>query len=631
MSDPHKVFSLYWYLPDPTKLTQKNLNLIKIIIIIISITMAVYLFAATIITQSISKVEITNLKKDLERITDIIDTQVAQLQITTDDYGNWDDTYRFAENLNQNYLTLNFTPETFKSHNIDFLWLINKQKKIITSRFYDKNTDILTDLTTQPIILEAIKQKINNSVNLSLQSNYIKTKQGLILYAISPIFNSHRQGPPRGFLAMASILDKEDEAKISKVTNINFEITSLDSIDIVQDNIKILHNNKQLFIKKIAVNLLYAYGFLQDKQGKNIALLKISDNRVIYQNGLLGLHYLKKSLILVVIMFVIISKRFLNSLEKEIKQRHKIENILKKEQQLAYTTFDSITDGIILTDAEEKVIFLNPVAEVLTGWQNYQALGQALEVIYQLIEPNDLSEAKENYQGYDRGFFEVMGEKVLISRQGTQYAINESIAVIKENDKPSGRVVVFRDVTKIRLMAHQLARQATYDPLTDLFNRQTFESHLQKALTQAKEESVNHCLGLIDLDHFKYINDTCGHLGGDQVLRQISEIFKKTIPSGHTIARLGGDEFGVIFLNCTLLEAQAIAIKLCNEVKEFCFHWENQVFRVGASIGLVAITQKAPKIETLLQEADMACYEAKEKGRGRVEVYCVDNQSHQRL
>lgn len=618
------------YSQDNNLLKIKNVNLIKLIIILISTILTVYLVASTILKQSICKLETSNIQKDFERIIEIIATQTSQLEITTYDYGNWNDTYRFAQNLEDDYLKINFTSETFRSLNIDLVFLVNNNKTIIKSRFYDHRTGKITDLTTQTVLFNAIAEQLKHLATSKLYSNYIFRENKLILYSLTPVLDSKRQGPARGFLGMASILDKEDEIKISRITNINFEIESLESGEIPSEVLlKIKNNKNKIATENISDKLLNAYGLLQDKEGKSLAGIKIADTRIIYQNALLGLNYLKQSLIVVGIIFLIISKKFLNNLEKEIKQRQEVENLLKKEQQLAYTTFDSITDGIILTDAQEKVIFLNPVAETLTGWRNDQAVGQALELIYQVIKSDDWSETKENYQGEENSFFEVMGEKVLISRQGIQYAINESIAAIKENGNPSGSVVVFKDVTKIRQMAYQLARQATYDPLTELLNRPTFEVHLKRALTQAKQQKlVSDCLGLIDLDHFKYVNDTCGHQGGDKVLHQISEIFKTNIPCDHTIARLGGDEFGVIFLNCTILEAQAIAIKLCNEVGEFRFYWGNQVFRVGASIGLVAITPEASTIEMLLTQADMACYEAKEKGRGRVEVYGAANLSH---
>ena len=132
---------------------------------------------------------------------------------------------------------------------------------------------------------------------------------------------------------------------------------------------------------------------------------------------------------------------------------------------------------------------------------------------------------------------------------------------------------------------------------------------------------AEHALCFMDLDQFKVVNDTCGHLAGDEMLRQLGQLLLDTVRPGDTLARLGGDEFGVLIESCTLNQAQRVAGTLQTAIRDFHFFWEGRSFRIGVSIGLIAITETTPSLTELLQQADSACYMAKDLGRNRIQVY----------
>ena len=602
---------------------------LKIAVVIIVITATIYLSASSIYKDSVVKLEAENIHQDMDRIVDAINNQLNLLQIVAIDYAVWDETYDFARNLNKNFLDNNFPPEIMKNLNLNFVLVVDLKKNIIGKTFYNLEKNSLH------FISKIIDKKNKDKIEFVNHTGSFYTPDGLVLYAASPIFNSDKEGSFNGIIQMGNLLDKEELEKIAQITNINFEIKSIAEVNLTNNFVsKLLENPQGRGLKKVSDNLAYGYQLIRDERGDVIAVIKIINDRPIYRNGLAGLAYLENCLLMVAIIFIAMSKKFIHNLEGEIKKRHQIEKIRKKEQQLAYTTFDSIIDGVILTDAEKRIVFINPVAEELTDWQAYQAVGQPLEQVYQVIQAKTANITKQkqllNWQD-DKDLVDLIGDKILISRRGTQYSVDESMATIRENGELSGCVVVFRDVSKSRQMAYELAWQANYDSLTKLLNRRAFETHLDKTLTQVKEAQGTHCLALIDLDHFKYVNDTCGHPVGDELLKQVSQIFKEIIPTTHTIARLGGDEFGIIFSNCSLPLALSFTQKLCEAIQDYRFYWQNQVFRVGISIGLTAITQETKKIDTLFIEADLACYAAKQNGRGRVEVYCRENPLPQRL
>ncbi|OHC71503.1 MAG: hypothetical protein A3H93_20390 [Rhodocyclales bacterium RIFCSPLOWO2_02_FULL_63_24] len=172
----------------------------------------------------------------------------------------------------------------------------------------------------------------------------------------------------------------------------------------------------------------------------------------------------------------------------------------------------------------------------------------------------------------------------------------------------------------------ELSHQALHDPLTGLYNRRAFEQRLLCSLNEARQFDTQHVLCMMDLDQFKVINDTCGHVAGDEMLRQISAILSENVRHGDTLARLGGDEFGILLNACPIEEASRVTSALLDALQGFRFVCEGKVFGVGGSIGMVVIDADTESTQTLLSNADNACYLAKEKGRGRAQVFKPDDQ-----
>ena len=171
----------------------------------------------------------------------------------------------------------------------------------------------------------------------------------------------------------------------------------------------------------------------------------------------------------------------------------------------------------------------------------------------------------------------------------------------------------------------QLSYQASHDPLTGLVNRREFEHRGKQLLSTVSADQTEHALCYMDLDQFKVVNDTCGHAAGDEMLRQLSQVLIATLRHKDTLARLGGDEFGVLIEDCSLDNAHRIAKKLLEAIQNYQFTWQGHSFRIGVSIGLVAITKTTLNLTEVLKEADAACYMAKDKGRNRIHVYHIED------
>ncbi|MEA5444762.1 EAL domain-containing protein, partial [Gammaproteobacteria bacterium AB-CW1] len=177
-----------------------------------------------------------------------------------------------------------------------------------------------------------------------------------------------------------------------------------------------------------------------------------------------------------------------------------------------------------------------------------------------------------------------------------------------------------------RNQAHaDLSWEASHDALTGLLNRRAFDDQLRIVTTQAPEPGRTHALIYMDLDQFKVVNDTCGHMAGDELLRQLSRAMNRRLRKTDLLARLGGDEFGLLLANCPVERSMEIAEGLLETVRAFQFSWEGRAFSVGASIGIAHTRESNLEHDSLLAQADLACYAAKDLGRNRIQVYQSDN------
>ncbi len=214
-----------------------------------------------------------------------------------------------------------------------------------------------------------------------------------------------------------------------------------------------------------------------------------------------------------------------------------------------------------------------------------------------------------------------------LRKDNSTFWARDTARVLPSKDHQSNQqiLLISEDITETRYLMNELEKQASTDALTGLFNRNKFERHLEQAILSAQTNNLQHCLSFIDLDQFKVVNDVCGHLAGDELLRQISIIIKDEIRNHDVFARLGGDEFGLLLLNTSLDEAYQVLDKLLNLILRFHFSWGKEVFKIGASIGIVAINQTSQSAEAYLKKADIACYTAKEKGRKNIQIYNADD------
>ncbi|HEY5623958.1 MAG TPA: EAL domain-containing protein [Gammaproteobacteria bacterium] len=316
--------------------------------------------------------------------------------------------------------------------------------------------------------------------------------------------------------------------------------------------------------------------------------------------------------------------RRLVGVETDITERKLYEEALFREKESAQITLQSIGDGVVTTDAESHVQYLNPMAEELTGWRLDDAVTMPIDEIFRGFHEETCEPVENPVSVSMRRNRSVKSVRptLLIRRDGNELYIESTASPIRDaRGDVSGGVLVFHDVSEARELNNKLSFHASHDTLTHLVNRPEFEKRLERALKSAKAEEASYAALHMDLDQFKIVNDACGHSAGDEMLRQLAALLKSKIRWRDTLARLGGDEFGVLLESCTLEEAMRTAETLRETVNEFRFVWDDRTFRLGVSVGVVPLIAINEDVAALLSAADSACAAAKEAGRNRVYAY----------
>ncbi len=300
---------------------------------------------------------------------------------------------------------------------------------------------------------------------------------------------------------------------------------------------------------------------------------------------------------------------------------------------LQVAALQSLAEAIVTTDLEGRLVYLNPAAEKLLGVLTIQAQGKPLEEVVSLIDQNDrklLSDPISEAIGGANGDAHALSRRAVLlgKTTGEERAIELAASPLRDHKNDLvGAVVLLHDVTELRGLHRQMSYQATHDALTGLVNRREFERRLGEAAESARRGEATHMLCYLDLDRFKIVNDTSGHLAGDSMLREVAKLLREAVRDSDTVARLGGDEFGMLLVGCPLDKARQIADDVCRSIAAYRFVWHDRVFNIGVSIGLIEIGREAGLVEQLLAAADSACYVAKKEGAGRVSVYSARDEA----
>ena len=302
--------------------------------------------------------------------------------------------------------------------------------------------------------------------------------------------------------------------------------------------------------------------------------------------------------------------------------------IEKEKAEESEIKFRNLVEGSlqgIFVHRDFKPLFANQICADMFGYSNPEEildLDSLLETFWVAAEQEQIRDYKTYRMAGDEtaNIYECQG----IRKDGSLFWIENHVTLIDWQGQKAIQVAVI-DITERKRVSEELSHQANHDTLTGLANRREFERRAERLLSTVRQDQSEHALCFMDLDQFKVVNDTCGHTAGDELLRQLSSLLKRTVRHSDTLARLGGDEFSVLMEHCSLDDAHRVATSLQKAIQGYQFSWEGHSFTVGVSMGLVPITETTANLTELLKNADAACYMAKDKGRNRIHVYHAED------
>jgi diguanylate cyclase (GGDEF)-like protein/PAS domain S-box-containing protein len=311
-----------------------------------------------------------------------------------------------------------------------------------------------------------------------------------------------------------------------------------------------------------------------------------------------------------------------NNLKAEMTVRIEAEKSLRESEERFRTLYDDNPLILFTIDQNGKIHSINKRGAKQIGFRSEELVGSSvLELVMEEDREEAISLIKECTQTPGTRHQKTLRKS---HKDGNVIWLRETGQAIQDRNN-SLMLLACEDITETLHLSEQLSHQATHDNLTDLINRWEFERQLVLKIENAKESKTEHILCYVDLDQFKIINDTYGHTVGDKLLIQLSQMLKQHIRTSDTLARLGGDEFGVLFNDCSLSSGWRAANGLLKAIQEFQFPWKDRNFKIGASIGLVQINELSHDANTLLSDADTACYTAKDAGRNRIHAYSSED------
>ncbi|HPH14350.1 MAG TPA: EAL domain-containing protein [Burkholderiaceae bacterium] len=590
----------------------------------------------------------------------LINDQTNQLYSVTRDYAHWDDAYNFVRTLDPVFIESNLNDTTFSNLKIHAIIFVNDQGQSIFSKGLDFATG--QPWKIPELILQSTRK---GGILADSKKDHIEglfwTPDGLSIVSSVDVRDSTLKKARIGTLIIVRALTREWVAQIESIigAQVNFHLAPEFSDSHPISRLTLGQSTVE------AVNDLEVAGYtmMDDVGGSKGLVLQVVSSRQIHDQGVTSLNTVYWSIGLMAVLLLAISWLFdklivsrltllsanvqligetadmtrrlpgdqeedelgflakgVNKMLDGLNESQKALKVEQNRSQVTLSALAGITDAIVASDAMGRVTYMNAAAELLTGVAACDVLGADITVLFQFQVVDEKGPVESSWL---TDFKDKAKEVFLQQHSGRQLVVSRQASPLYDfNGDYFGVVTVLRDVTKLRDLSEKLTFQARHDALTGLVNRYEFDRKALAAIEDSSAEHRVHCLAYLDLDQFKTVNDSCGHLAGDSLLKQLGDVLKSRMRESDTLARLGGDEFAVIFMGCTINKAESILDDIVIAIREFTFLHNEKSFKVGVSIGLTEISPEHPLfLGDLLGMADSACYLAKKDGGNCVRTH----------
>ncbi len=627
----------------------------------------IYSITSVILLGGYAKLEQQNILQSADQAIKVIDDELVQLKSVVGDWAPWNDTYRFIQNTNQEYIDDNLMDSTVVNLYVNFLLFINNVGEIVYCKYVDLEKG---QGNTCP---ESIKTYLSSDGSFLLRSDGKKdTLTGLailpenpILLASAPILTSQFKGPVMGTLIAGRYLNTSEIKRLAAKANLSIAIERMDShslSDAFEQAKRSLSPEKKIAIMEFNDNTIGAYSLLTDLHGNPILMLGIDKERIIFAQGKTTMRYLVFSLLITGLVFIFATLIFLEVtvLSRMVRLNREVKGIGSTGNLFAKTT---ITGRDELSDLSTEINRM--IDSLRTSTERDRAILESIEDAYfeldlagRLTFYNDALSRLFRYKKQDlkklryRHFLdEASAEKTFkafeqLYKTGTpirsmetefklesdqKVHLESTVSLIKDNTgKTIGFRGISRDVTEQKESSKKLVYMVYHDSLTGLLNRKAFHETLEKELAYAERYKQQRVLLYVDLDNFKQVNDTYGHDAGDHLLKEFANRVKKILRQIDMLYRLGGDEFAIILTNPQNPTPDRVAQRIIDVMAEPFFVQSKPIDFVTTSIGISFYPMNGTDVETLLQCADKAMYEAKKQRSKEITILYLKTADLQR-
>ncbi len=627
-----------------------------------------FIAARALLLNGYSQLEQDKTLIQIGSAVSLLQDQSQQLDGIVSDWAQWDETYQHIITSNPVYIESNYGPDTFRHLNINAVILVNLEGDVLFKKGFNAESGKPWPI---PKMIEQAAAKggalLGSTSGQGHVSGLFWTPEGICFISAFDVLPSNGQGSANGRLIMIRAIDQLLVQHIEKIVDAHITIETLASQDLSADRITAvarIQTQGAMAVIPLRDQEVAGYALMENIGGSDQLIVRTVGDRRIFEQGKFNLHFLLWSMMLIALTLVVFSwllnklilsrltrlsdnvkhigeattittrLQELNGNDELSSLAHGINSMLERldqaqyalhiEKEHAQATLAGIADAVITSNADRCVTYMNKASEHLTGVVLSEASGKTLQSLFCLMAEDKTTPVDSVWLTDPTSNIK---EVILERTDGQELLVRKSAAPLYDpTGDYFGAVTVLHDVTAIRSLSKQLIFQAQHDALTGLINRYEFDRIAQDAIENTSTEKCTHCLAYIDLDQFKVVNDTCGHMAGDVLLRQIATHLKDKMRSSDTLARLGGDEFAVLLMGCELDKGYKVIIGLLQAIKEYRFIFDDKVFKVGASIGLTEITPDySHTLSELLSTVDSACYTAKKEGGNRIHVFRPDD------
>lgn len=574
------------------------------------------LVSCWIFLDSFSNLETRLMQTEVERARESIQIELDHLDTLNMDYSGWDDAYSFVQDGNHLFVKTNLADAVFLKQRLNLIVYATSTGKIVFSKYFDYRHNRELPLPDGLLLhLKPDSPLLKKITADSAIKGIITIPTGILMITSRPVLTSEYKGPAHGALIMARYLDALELKTIAERTKRSLYVLPLSSQNLsanAKKGVQKIFNSHKDTSFVTQSETISGYCIFSDIYGKDAFMLRIDSARSIFQQG-------EKTIWFFLSIFAAVIAISIGGIYITIQRLTATLRMQRESEERYHALVDQAAEGIILTTIDGYFILdANAAFASLTGLTLQEMRGCSLFDYFD-GQKDELREEFTRVMTQSR-------ELKLHHRSGNQLFAEVSGSSIRYQNQMVLSFII-HNVTERKNFEEQLMFQANHDPLTGLPNRNLLGDRLTQAIAVSERRNNSLVLLLMDLDHFKVINDTLGHSYGDQLLKTVSRRLQDLIRASDTIARIGGDEFvAVIMANDHCDGVITIARRILEEISK-PYTLQGQEINITASIGISQYPDDGNDSEILFKKADMALYHVKEHGRNGIQFY-ADEMNH---